>query len=229
MTAMGLSNQRQAALRDVEDDVFPLSVFQRVKDRIDLPQCKTNLSKAIVTLVKKAGKQQGSTRLGRASKNIASKILDEVAPAIDEQAFERRGFVILLNECQRLKAMFGKIPDGYKNQLVNVLENYDLISQSPKRKADYIRGLLLIGRYDLNDRHREVLDIFLKNDFDRDEVSFDQGINPVTMARFMQLINNLYYDQEEVIVSHQDVSEALGDALDWLVSEKERTGDNTLR
>ena len=49
------------------------------------------------------------------------------------------------------------------------------------------------------------------------------------MARFMQLINNLYYDQEEVIVSREDVSEALGDALDWLVSEKERTGDNTLR
>lgn len=110
-----------------------------------------------------------------------------------------------------------------------MLENYDLISQSPKRKADYIRGLLLIGRYDLNERHREVLDIFLKNDFDRDEVSFDQGLNPVTMARFMQLINNLYYDQEEVIVSREDVSEALGDALDWLVSEKERTGDNTLR
>ena len=125
--------------------------------------------------------------------------------------------------------MFGKIPNGDKNQLVRVLENYDLISQSPKRKADYIRGLLLIGRYDLNERHREVLDIFLKNDFDRDEVSFDQGLNPVTMARFMQLINNLYYDQEEVIVSREDVSEALGDALDWLVSEKERTGDNTLR
>ena len=51
----------------------------------------------------------------------------------------------------------------------------------------------------------------------------------MTMARFMQLINNLYYDQEDVIVSHTDVSEALGDALNWLISEKERTGDNTLR
>ena len=173
MTAMSLSNQRQAAFRTVEDDVFPLSVFQRIKDRIDLPECKTNLSRAIVALVKKAGKQQGSTRLGRASKNIASKILDDVAPAIDEQAFERRGFVILLNECQRLQAMFGKIPNGYKSQLVSVLENYDMITQSPKRKADYIRGLLLLGRNDLNERHREVLDIFLKNDFDRDEVSFE--------------------------------------------------------
>ena len=80
---------------------------------MNLAECKTNLSKAIVSLVKKAGKTQGKTRLGRASKNLASKILDDVAPAIDEQAFERRGFVILLNECQRLKAMFGKIPDGY--------------------------------------------------------------------------------------------------------------------
>ena len=88
---------------------------------------------------------------------------------------------------------------------------------------------MLLGRNDLNERHREVLDIFLKNDFDRDEVSFEQGLNPVTMARFMQLINNLYYDQEDVIVSHTDVSEALGDALNWLISEKERTGDNTLR
>ena len=51
----------------------------------------------------------------------------------------------------------------------------------------------------------------------------------MTMARFMQLINNLYYDQEDVIVSHSDVSEALGDALNWLVSEKERTGESTLR
>ena len=128
MTAMSLSNQRQASYRTVEDDVFPLSVFQRIKDRVDLPECKTNLSRAIVALVKKAGKSQGSTRLGRASKNIASKILDDVAPAIDEQAFERRGFVILLNECQRLQAMFGKIPNGYKSQLVNVLENYDMIT-----------------------------------------------------------------------------------------------------
>ena len=125
--------------------------------------------------------------------------------------------------------MFGKIPNGYKSQLVSVLENYDMITQSPKRKADYIRGLLLLGRNDLNERHREVLDIFLKNDFDRDEVSFEQGLNPVTMARFMQLINNLYYDQEDVIVSHSDVSDALGDALNWLVSEKERTGESTLR
>ena len=56
MTAMSLSNQRQAAFRTVEDDVFPLSVFQRIKDRVDLPECKTNLSRAIVALVKKAGK-----------------------------------------------------------------------------------------------------------------------------------------------------------------------------
>ena len=125
--------------------------------------------------------------------------------------------------------MFGKIPDGYQKQLSSVLENYDLISQSPKRKADYIRGLLLMGKLNLNDRHKEVLDIFLKNDFDKDEVSFDQGINPITMARFFQLINNLYYDKEDQIVSHSDVSEALSDALDWLVSEKERTGENSLK
>ena len=82
-----------------------------------------------------------------------------------------------------------------------------------------------MGKLNLNDRHKEVLDIFLKNDFDKDEVSFDQGINPITMARFFQLINNLYYDKEDQIVSHSDVSEALSDALDWLVSEKERTGE----
>ena len=86
-----------------------------------------------------------------------------------------------------------------------------------------------MGKLNLNDRHKEVLDIFLKNDFDKDEVSFDQGINPITMARFFQLINNLYYDKEDEIVSHSDVSEALSDALDWLVSEKERTGENSLK
>ena len=86
-----------------------------------------------------------------------------------------------------------------------------------------------MGKLNLNDRHKEVLDIFLKNDFDKDEVSFDQGINPITMARFFQLINNLYYDKEDQIVSHSDVSEALSDALDWLVSEKERTGENSLK
>ena len=49
------------------------------------------------------------------------------------------------------------------------------------------------------------------------------------MARFIQLVNNLYYDKEEPIISHSDVSEGLSDALDWLVSEKERTGENSLR
>ena len=45
----------------------------------------------------------------------------------------------------------------------------------------------------------------------------------------MELINNLYYDKEDPIVSKEDVTESLSEALEWLDSERERTGKSTLR
>ena len=48
--------------------------------------------------------------------------------------------------------MFGRIPENYKNQLNSVLENYDMVSSSAKNKADYVRGLLLIGQHNLNEQ-----------------------------------------------------------------------------
>ena len=68
-------------------------------------------------------------------------------------------------------------------------------------------------------------------DFDKEELtsSGEQGLNPITLARFMELINNLYYDKEDPIVSKEDVTESLSEALEWLDSERERTGKSTLR
>ena len=45
----------------------------------------------------------------------------------------------------------------------------------------------------------------------------------------MELINNLYYDKEEPLVTKEDVSESLNEAFDWLESERARTGQHTLR
>ena len=45
-------------------------------------------------------------------------------------------------------------------------------------------------------------------------------MNPITLARFMELINNLYYDKEEPLVTKEDVGQSLSEALDWLESER---------
>lgn len=74
-----------------------------------------------------------------------------------------------------------------------------------------------------------MLDIYLKNDFDKEELTNSGEVNPITLARFMELINNLYYDAEDPIVSKEDVTESLSEALEWLESERERTGRHTLR
>ena len=137
--------------RGENDFFFPLSVYRKIKARVNLAECKPNIARAIVSLVKKVGRQSGSSKDARDAKSLGVRLLDGLSPVLDASTFERRGFIILLNECQRLKAMFGRIPDNYKNQLNSVLENYEMISSSAKNKSDYVRGLLLIGQRNLNE------------------------------------------------------------------------------